>query len=412
MVRKGGEIFSDRVRSFTKDAVKKVYGGVESLTLHPLNHFYLQMRKIVTTVLHKNTHTNLMETQELILEETWSLIQGLSRSEGKPQCVNQALQITLNRIIFQILYGRGKCSRTDKRFQSIIDSSNEIVELNGGGNPFDVIPWLQFVMPWKAKRFLRLMGTAVDIIRQEVEEHLNEFDDSHLKDVTDMLIATDLPDTAMNDEKVLTKNGLLLPVLNELMQGGQETTSTKLVWLIMYMTAYPDVQERIHREIDDTAGTGRSIGIKDKPHLCFTEATIYETMRITSVAPFAIPHRATDDTKLAGFDIDKDSVIIVNQHSANMDGSVWKDPEAFRPERLLTDQNEVDNDKCNFILSFGLGRRRCVGEPLAQMMLFLVFSNLMQRFTFRKDDGGVVDLTSIPGLVYKPKLEDIIISER
>ena len=410
MLRKGDEL-SDRPRTFTKDAVKKVYGGIESFILHPFNQSYLQTRKIVINVLHKVTHTNLTETQELILEETVLLLQEFSRLKSKPQCVHQAIRVAVNRIIYQILFGRGKCSRDDTRLQNIVESANEIVELNGGGNPFDVMPWLQYLMPWRTRRFLRIMGTAVGIVRQELEEHLKDFDKSHIKDVTDMLLATELP-KGTTDETVLTKDGLLLPVLNELMQGGQETVSATLEWLILHMAAYPDVQERIHTEIDETVGADRSIDIMDKPHLCYTEATIYETMRISNADPFAFPHSALKNTKLAGFDIDKGTMIFINQHSANMDEKVWNDPEVFRPQRLLTDQKVLDHDNCNNILLFGLGRRRCVGEQLAQLMLFIVFSNLMQRFTFRKAAGGIIDLTPIPGLVYKPKFTEIIITER
>ena len=407
-----GDVFSDRLRSFTKETIKKVYDGHESFTLHPFNQSYLQIHKTAATVLHKVTHINLMQTQELILDETSLLIQELLCLKGEPDCINQAIQITINKIIYQLLYGRGKSIRDDERFQSIIVSCNEIVELNGGGNPFDVMPWLQYIMPWKARRFLRTIGKAVAVIPLEVEEHLNNFDKHHLKDVTDMLLATDLPEETKDETRTLTKSGLLLPVLNELMQGGQETTSTTLVWLILYMTAFPDVQELIHKEIDEIVGTGRSINIRDKPQLCYTVATIYETMRITSISPFAIPHCAMNNAKLDGFDIEKGSVIIVNQHSANMDESVWKDPETFRPERLLNNKHELDNDICNHILPFGLGRRKCSGEHLAKLNLFLIFSNLMQRFTFKKAGSGAVDLTAVPGLVYKPQPTEIVITER
>ena len=52
------------------------------------------------------------------------------------------------------------------------------------------------------------------------------------------------------------------------------------------------------------------------------------------------------------------------------------------------------------IMLIVLGPRTCLGEPLAKMELFLVFTNLIQRFTFcREKEGTRHTLKSIIGRI-------------
>ena len=40
----------------------------------------------------------------------------------------------------------------------------------------------------------------------------------------------------------------------QLYGGGTETTSTALRWALLFMCLYPDIQQRVHEEIDKTIG--------------------------------------------------------------------------------------------------------------------------------------------------------------
>lgn len=437
------DAFSDRPRFYIVDILKKVYDGQECYILRPFNQSYIQMDKIAASALHKYTHVNITQTQELILEEAAILIEEFLSWKGEPHSTEEAIRISVSSILYQILYGRGQNMREDIFFQRLVDCSNEFVEFTGSGNPFDVMPWLRFVMPWKGLKLFRIIKKAVNTIPPKILEHKETFDKSYMRDITDMLLAADLPDDATDEAETLTKKGLLLPVLMELMSAGQETTFTTLVLLLIYMAEYPDIQRRVQQEIDDCIGCGRSINANDRSVLCYTDACMYEVMRLTSIVPFSDPHRAIKDTKLGGFDIDENTVIITNLHSAHMDRKTWEEPEVFNPERLLSKRSEIktsgylqdgqtdvakcqpdvdtpqqytdkwhlDVDRCNRIIPFGLGRRRCTGEALAKLDLFLLFSNIMQRCTFTKAKNPT-DLIPIPGLIYKPKSVKLVVQER
>ena len=71
------------------------------------------------------------------------------------------------------------------------------------------------------------------------------------------------------------QNGLknLEHCLHGLLFAGTDTVSAFLEWFIMYMTAFQDVQEKCHEELDRVVGNG-NVTIKDKGNTPFMEATV------------------------------------------------------------------------------------------------------------------------------------------
>jgi len=50
----------------------------------------------------------------------------------------------------------------------------------------------------------------------------------------------------------------------DLFQAGSESTSMTLTWIILYMMAYPDIQKKLHDEIDNVMGS-RTPLLSDRP---------------------------------------------------------------------------------------------------------------------------------------------------
>lgn len=126
-----------------------------------------------------------------------------------------------------------------------------------------------------------------------------------------------------------------------------------------------------------------------------------ETFRHTSFLPFTIPHSTTRDTSLGGFYIPKGRCVFVNQWQNNHDPELWGDPEAFRPERFLTPSGAVDKALTEKVLLFGLGKRKCIGETIGRLEVFLFLATLLQQVEFSVSPGTTVDMTPIYGLTMK-----------
>ena len=406
------DVFSSRPNLFSFQVLKEVNGGQETLPFGPFDQTYTQLRKETAKALYKFTHTNAQYTQEVVLEEAEMLTNGFLTWNGQPNYIDEIIQLSVGSIIYQIIFGRGHNVREDETFKASVEGANAVVKYIGRGNPIDVIPWLRYVMPWKASKFFEINQKSATTRFEKVKDHMDTFDCNDVRnDVVDTFIAVNLLDSTGNERYTLTKQCLLRSV-SDLTGAALETTSTSMEWLLSYMTAYPDEQRRVQSEIEEVVGSGRRVVLSDKPNLCFTEATMLEVLRITTPAKFAVPHYTLNDTKINGYDIDRNTVVLLNLHSVHHAKDYWENPEEFRPDRFLTEEKKLDNEKCNRVIPFGLGRRRCVGEHLAKIELFLLFSNVMQRCTFSPADGEPVDLMPILGLIYKPKRMQVVVSER
>ncbi len=65
-----------------------------------------------------------------------------------------------------------------------------------------------------------------------------------------------------------------------------------------------------------------------------------------------------------------------------MDPVTFPEPLKFDPGRyLLEDGTFQPHPK---VIPFGLGRRRCLGETMARMELYIFFTTILSRFTLEK----------------------------
>lgn len=173
---------------------------------------------------------------------------------------------------------------------------------------------------------------------------------------------------------------------------------------------HPNIQEKIHEEIARVIGADRAPSLTDKAQMPYTEATIMEVQRLSTVVPLSIPHMTSEKTVLQGFTIPKGTIILPNLWSVHRDPAIWEKPNDFYPDRFLDDQGQLI--KKETFIPFGIGKRVCMGEQLAKMELFLMFVSLMQSFTFVLPKDSKPILTGKYGLTLAPHPFNIIISKR
>lgn len=173
-----------------------------------------------------------------------------------------------------------------------------------------------------------------------------------------------------------------------------------MTWIILYMANYPDLQTKMRMEIDDVIGD--EIPKLDHKSRCnYINCFIAETLRINSVA--MVGHSAIENTTLGGFPIKKGTDVVLLHNAIHFDEKHWKEPKAFFPERFL-DANGVFNMRtCPAFVTFGVGRRACLGEKLAMTDLFLITTRLLQ-----STKGSMIILPKGPGSVSLDADPDII----
>jgi len=83
----------------------------------------------------------------------------------------------------------------------------------------------------------------------------------------------------------------------------------------------------------------------------YTEATIAEVFRMSSIVSGALLHSTMEDTEFEGYKLPKGTIVMSNLWQVHHDLEHWGDPFNFRPERFLDANGSYRRD--DFLIPFG-----------------------------------------------------------
>ncbi|KAK7112800.1 cytochrome P450 1A1-like [Littorina saxatilis] len=375
-----GDDFSGRP-AFTTG---RMWNEGRSFGLGPFDAVWKMKQAIVKQAMAKfiNAKTDLIE--EVIRAEVGAVITSLTSHGDTSLCPKDSISVAISSMMYQLCYGRLDDFREDPGFKAELAGEMSVLAAKKG-SLLDLVPWLRHVQRAKVNRFKDIVRDVEDRRSARITEHEATFDDENLRDLADFLIqagnSLSEGDLAVGLDKTRVVESL------DFIKQAHGSVGTALEWLLLLMAAYPEVQDKVFKEICDVVGRDRAPGLADRRKLSYAEATIMEGIRYAAPVPLAIPHSTTCDTKLQGFDIKQDTVVFFNLFSIYKDKDLWGDPEVFRPERFLTLEGELDKSLVERVTTFSMGRRSCIGASLACMELFLFFTTLMQRVKISRPSG-------------------------
>ncbi|KAK7446349.1 hypothetical protein VKT23_014555 [Stygiomarasmius scandens] len=185
-----------------------------------------------------------------------------------------------------------------------------------------------------------------------------------------------------------------------LLGGGAETTAASLSVFVLAMCLYPDVMHKAQAQIDQVVGRGRLPSFADLDNLHYIRAIVREVLRWRPAGPIALPRSVNKDDWYNGCFIPKGTLVLVNVWAINRDPKIFPDFEEFRPERFLDESETVDVVPPDTLslghVSYGFGKRICVGMNLANQALFIDIACSLWAFDFEKtrDEKGQVIVPS------------------
>ncbi|XP_038077368.1 cytochrome P450 2J6-like isoform X2 [Patiria miniata] len=384
---------SARPRLYTSEKVRPGVGVITSS-----GDTWTELRRFALTVLRglgvgKSIFEDNIATEAEFLMEEWK------KHEGTAFNPRHSIANAVSNVICSAVFGR-RFQYTDAVFRRLLKCNDDIAEGAGTGGALEFswfISRLTF-LPFVSK-YVASVRQSYNTISSMVREHNRDYDSQDLRDFIDAFLKKKEEQQGSSSSVFLDEN--LMNVVGDLFFAGSETTTTTLRWMLLYMMLNPEVQTRVQRELDDVTGRNRFPRVSDKPQLPYTEAVICELQRVATIAPLAVPHSCSEDTKILGYDVPKGTILVSNLWYDHFDPTIWEDPTAFRPERFLDpDGKLVSREELN---PFGIGRRICLGEHLARMELFIFFTRLLHHFTFKKpEDAPPLSLNGISGGTWSP----------
>ncbi|XP_071787918.1 cytochrome P450 2J4-like isoform X2 [Asterias amurensis] len=316
-----------------------------------------------------------------IATEAGCLIEAIKEHGDNPFNPTHLISNAVSNVICSVTLGK-RFDYSDPKFQKLLKLLNRNFELSSGGGAYSYLPIMDNLsFTSKFKEVQTNVRQIIEFLQECIDEHRRVLDADNPKDFIDVFLTDIYENETKNVQSHITADNMLLTTF-ELFAAGTETSASTLRWALLYMIAYPEVQARVQRELDDAVGRDRLPNMADKPQLPYTEATILEVQRLASIASLAITHMFSKDTRLLGYDIPRGTLLIANLWAVSRDPSIWSDPEKFNPERFLDEAGSLKPREEH--LPFSTGRRVCLGERLAKMELFIFFSHFLHQFTFKR----------------------------
>jgi cytochrome P450 len=202
------------------------------------------------------------------------------------------------------------------------------------------------------------------------------------------------------------------------LSAGHETTASSLIWATYFMAKYPDMQERLRKEIRDnlpSADTDTEVTSTDIDNMPYLNAVCSEVLRISS--PVAQTVRvAMHNTTVNNQYIPRDTLLVLVPWATNTDTKLWgPDANDFKPERWLSPEHggtsatnaASGGATSNYaFMTFLHGPHSCIGASFAKSELACLVAAWIGRFSFELKDKSLLDERNIkinPSVVAKPE---------
>ncbi|EHB15089.1 1,25-dihydroxyvitamin D(3) 24-hydroxylase, mitochondrial [Heterocephalus glaber] len=187
----------------------------------------------------------------------------------------------------------------------------------------------------------------------------------------------------------------LYAAVTEIQLGATETTANSLMWILYNLSRNPQVQQKLLNEIQSVLPENQMPRAEDLKKMPYLKACLKESMRLTPSVPFTT--RTLDKaTVLSEYALPKGTVLMLNTYVLGSDEDNFEDSDQFRPERWLQTKKKI-NPFAH--LPFGVGKRMCIGRPLAELQLHLALCWIIRRFHIVATDSEPVHMLHLGILV-------------
>ncbi|XP_058186834.1 cytochrome P450 81Q32-like [Rhododendron vialii] len=333
--------------------------------------------------------------QDEIRQLLCRLYQKSSIDFAKVEMKSKLFGLTFN-IIMRIIAGKRyydddlEDSLEADEFRKLI---GEALSYSGASNPADFLPVLRWIDYKGYEKNLIKIHKRWDALSQGLI-------DEHRRDKSKNTMIGHLL-SLQESEPEHYSDAIIKGLITVMVFAGTDTSAITMEWAMSLLLNHPQILEKARNELDTNIGQDRLLDEQDLSKLLYLQAIISETFRICPAAPMLVPHMSSDDCIIGGFDVPRDTILLVNAWAIHKDPKVWDDPGSFKPERF--ECREVEGHK---LMPFGFGRRACPGAGLAQRVVGLALGSLIQCFEWERVGEDLVDLAEGKGTTM-PKAEPL-----
>ena len=302
-----------------------------------------RQRYMMQPFFHRRIVTEFAQTLEAVNENFTARWDGFAARGELLNLTEEMSELTLD-IVLRSIFGRDL---------EQLSAAFQVVTKDPSRN-------LQFA--FKFRSLTKLVATVIQRRRAGQEEHFDFV--GMLMNARDKETGEPMGERALIDE-IMT-----------LVVAGHETTASGLNWTWYLISQNPQVQARLHAELDASPVLSAP-GLEQMEALPYTRQVIDEALRLYPPG-WLLSRRAIEADVLGGYDIPAGSDVLLPLYLLHRHPRYWQDPDVFRPERFAP-EHEAQRPRFAY-MPFAAGPRHCIGETLALYEMLLHLYRMARRF--------------------------------
>ncbi|XP_059427748.1 cytochrome P450 81Q32-like [Corylus avellana] len=362
-----------------------------TVTAAPYGDHWRNLRRIIALEIFSTTRLNMFlgirrdEIKRLLRKLGHNSSQDFTKVELKSMFLDLTFNIIMRMVAGKRYYGYGEDVKDEEEARQFREIMREIAENGGASNPQEFVPMLRWIDYGSLEKRLMRLGKTTDAFMQGLIDEKKGNEEGHT--LIHHLLSLQKSQPEYYTDQII--KGLIMVLL----LAGTDTSAVTLEWAMSNLLNHPDVLKKARVELDSQVGKKNLLDEPDVSKLHYLQSIISETLRLYPAAPLLVPHMSSDDCTVGGYDVPRNTMLLVNAWAIHRDPKVWDDATSFKPERF--EHGESDSHK---LMPFGLGRRACPGAGLAQRTVGLTLGSLIQCFEWERVGMEEVDMTEGNGV--------------
>ncbi|GMS93600.1 hypothetical protein PENTCL1PPCAC_15775 [Pristionchus entomophagus] len=379
-VVKDGDVFLAKRNAEQLNEI--MLGGPYGLVFED-NKIVKEQRKFALKSLHE-VGFGSAALEDVVHHNAIEVVNRWRKSEGAAVDVTDNIMKAISNVVWSIIFGDNVDfdSEMVTKFRQLQQSGLPLM-----GGPFmmfiEYVPALRkldFLFGSPIKRLQAIMDETNTMLKEAIETTKKSFNPS--ADLPRCYVEAFLREMKKNEEAGKPAGNFHPQQMQmsaaTLWGAGVETTVSTLRLCCLELVNHPDVQLKLQKEIDDVIGE-RRIRLDDQKVLPYTCAFLQEIYRIGHVLPINFLRQTTQDTEIEGMSIAAGTTVLPQFSMVHYDPKEFERPDYFCPERHIDNGQFVKDPR---ITPFSIGKRNCLGEPLARMEIFVLFATFIQKCHF------------------------------
>ncbi|GFS86840.1 cytochrome P450 2B1 [Nephila pilipes] len=308
-----------------------------------------------------------------------STINDLKAKNGEPFNIVEVMTLKCTAVLRLTLFG--DVGATDEQIQKFNELYLREMMFFTPSNVFASGSFARyFIFPFKSEysSVLKNHKQLEAILHEMIDHHKSTYDEENMRDIIDEYFKErDIRRKKGDKTAQYFTDRALIGTLTQFVGDGVFAVAAAVNFSLKCLMEHPEEQEKIYREIVEVVGLDRQPTIEDKSKLTYLNAFIQEAFRLTDFISFFPSQECVKETTVGGYRIPKGAITVLNFYSAHRDTETYEDPEKFNPSRFIQTEGKR---KAEMPMTFGMGKRVCLGEGFTMMQVFLFLATIVQNF--------------------------------